>query len=57
MRSILGGALAALALAGCAPQRIEGAGDAAPLTVKIIAFNDFHGNLETPARPIEVETA
>jgi len=55
MKPILGAALAALALAGCAPQRV--AGPDAPLTVKIIAFNDFHGNLETPARPIDVQAA
>lgn len=55
MKPILGAGLALLALAGCAPQRVAGPG--APLTVKIIAFNDFHGNLETPARPIEVQAA
>ncbi|MEG3180939.1 bifunctional metallophosphatase/5'-nucleotidase [Sphingomonas sp. LT1P40] len=47
--------LAALALAGCAQQRVDG--PPAPLTVKIIAFNDFHGALETPGRPIDVQIA
>ena len=35
---------AALALAGCATAP---APDAAPLTLRLIAFNDFHGNLES----------
>lgn len=47
-------ALAALALAGCAVQRAAGP-TAAPVTVKVIAFNDFHGNLEVPGRPVELE--
>lgn len=44
---------AALMLAGCTSQRL--AGPETPLTVRIIAFNDFHGNLELPGRPIEVQ--
>lgn len=54
-QSIIGAALGALALAGCAPQRAAGPG--APVTVKIIAFNDFHGALETPGRAIDVQAA
>ena len=34
-----------LALAGCAAQR-QGVQGGAPIRVKVIAFNDFHGNLE-----------
>ncbi|MCP3730517.1 bifunctional metallophosphatase/5'-nucleotidase [Sphingomonas sp. MG17] len=45
----------ALALAGCSAQRAEVARADAPVTVKVIAFNDFHGNLETPGRPIDVQ--
>ncbi|WP_423604545.1 bifunctional metallophosphatase/5'-nucleotidase [Sphingomonas sp. MS122] len=55
MKRIIVTALGALALAGCAPQRLEG--PAAPVTVKIIAFNDFHGALETPGRAIELQAA
>lgn len=55
MKRIIGTALTALALAGCAQQRT--AGPDAPLTVKVIAFNDFHGALETPGRAIEVQAA
>ena len=43
--------LLAATLAGCAaptPQVPSAA--AAPVTVKIIAFNDFHGNLQSPGR-------
>lgn len=50
-------AVAALALAGCSMQRTEMAQPAAPITVKVIAFNDFHGNLEVPGRPIELAAA
>lgn len=55
MKRISLAALAALALAGCTAQRAGGPGTAAPVTVKIIAFNDFHGHLEPPARPIDVQ--
>ncbi|MBX3593155.1 bifunctional metallophosphatase/5'-nucleotidase [Sphingomonas sp.] len=48
--------LTALALAGCAQQRVAGT-DGGPVTVKVIAFNDFHGNLEVPGRPVDVQTA
>jgi 5'-nucleotidase len=39
-----------LALGGCAT---TGAGPAAPVEVKVIAFNDFHGNLEPPKQAID----
>ncbi len=55
MKRIILAALAALSLAGCAQHRA--AAPAAPITVKIIAFNDFHGNLEPPTRPIEQKIA
>lgn len=55
MRLIVGTMLAGLALGGCASQRAVT--PAAPMTVRIIAFNDFHGALETPARPIDVQAA
>ena len=50
--------LALLALAGCGakPAVIGPAAPAAPIEVQILAFNDFHGNLEPPA-PVEVTDA
>ena len=54
MRLIVG-MLAGLSLAGCASQRATT--PAAPVSVRIIAFNDFHGGLETPGRPIDVQAA
>jgi 5'-nucleotidase len=39
-----------LALGGCATTQPRGA---APVEVKLIAFNDFHGNLEPPKQSIE----
>lgn len=51
MRRITGAALvASLALAGCARTPAPGGSStvAAPVTVKLIAFNDFHGNLNPP---------
>lgn len=51
---IMVAASAMLALAGCATQRAR---TDAPVTVKIIAFNDFHGNLEVPGRPVELQAA
>jgi len=54
MRRIVG-LLAGLALGGCASQMA--ATPTAPVSVRIIAFNDFHGALETPARPIDVQAA
>lgn len=53
MKRITVAALGALTLAGCAQQRA--AGPDAPVTVKVIAFNDFHGALETPGRAIELQ--
>jgi 5'-nucleotidase len=44
--------VALLALAGCATRPVAVA-PAAPVEVQILAFNDFHGNLEPPA-PVEV---
>lgn len=55
MKRIILAALAGLALAGCAQQRA--AGPDTPVTVKIIAFNDFHGALETPGRAIDVQAS
>lgn len=49
---------AALALSACAAAGPEPSALAPPLpdpvTVRIIGINDFHGNLEPPARPVEV---
>ena len=46
--------LLAATIAGCATQRSTQpdahATPAAPVTVKLIAFNDFHGNLQSPGR-------
>ena len=53
----LSAALAALALAGCAAQVAPPApapvASQAPVEVQILAFNDFHGNLQVPD-PVEV---
>jgi 5'-nucleotidase len=51
-------AVAALALAGCAAQVTPPAAVApkAPVEVQILAFNDFHGNLEPPP-PAEITEA
>jgi 5'-nucleotidase len=57
---VLIGLAAAAALAGCAAQRekpVAGTSAAAPVRVKIIAFNDFHGNLEPPKRAIVAPAA
>src|SRR5437868_7182390 len=55
MTRCLSAAFAALALAGCAAQVAPPAPVAsrAPVEVQILAFNDFHGNLQTPD-PVEV---
>ena len=50
MRQLFAAAAAFLA-AGCASVPQHGAGP--PVEVQILAFNDFHGNLETPP-PVEV---
>jgi 5'-nucleotidase len=47
---------AILLLSACASTRESGRG-AAPVEVKIIAFNDFHGNLEPPRLSIEAPAA
>src|SRR5947209_4958014 len=51
-------ALAALTLAGCAAQTAPPASVAqrGPVEVQILAFNDFHGNLQNPD-PVEVTEA
>jgi 5'-nucleotidase len=38
----------AAALGGCATPRADTTAAGAPVQVKIIGFNDFHGNLEPP---------
>ncbi|MBL8520421.1 MAG: bifunctional metallophosphatase/5'-nucleotidase [Betaproteobacteria bacterium] len=52
-------AAALLALAGCATQAPAPAppADPGPVAVKIIAFNDFHGNLRTPGLRVPVPDA
>ncbi|HEX7930091.1 MAG TPA: 5'-nucleotidase C-terminal domain-containing protein [Sphingomicrobium sp.] len=47
--------VALLALSGCATKPIA-VPPASPIEVQILAFNDFHGNLEPPA-PVEVAEA
>jgi 5'-nucleotidase len=50
-------ALAVLTLGACAVHTVPPAPVAhAPVEIQILAFNDFHGNLETPA-PVEVTEA
>ena len=50
-------AVAVLALAGCAAQPPAAARlPVAPIEVQLLAFNDFHGNIETPP-PVEVTDA
>jgi 5'-nucleotidase len=46
LRPLLAVALATLLAAGCATP--PPTAPAAPITVKLIAFNDFHGNLQSP---------
>ena len=48
--------VALLALAGCVTRPTPPAAPVAPVEVQILAFNDFHGNLEPPA-PVEVTEA
>jgi len=52
MRRILT-AMALVLLAGCAAP-LASRQDCGPVTVGIIAFNDFHGALEAPSAPVEM---
>jgi 5'-nucleotidase len=45
---------ASAALSGCVAATATGPAPA-PVTVKIVAFNDFHGNLEPPRQAIPTE--
>jgi 5'-nucleotidase len=58
-RVILGLAAVALTLSGCqqvsAPPQAAPAPAAAVVKVKIIAFNDFHGNLRTPGNRVPIK--
>jgi 5'-nucleotidase len=50
-------ALAFVLLAACAnPPKTASSSPAAPVTVKIIGFNDFHGNLEVPHQSVDAIT-
>ena len=49
----LSAALSALFLAGCAAQ-VPPPTSQAPIEVQILAINDFHGNIETPAQPVSI---
>ena len=49
-------ALAALCVSACTTRSAAAAPVAPPVEVQILAFNDFHGNLETPP-PVEVTQA
>ena len=55
MRIVFPLALAVLT-AACATPR-EASTPAAPVTVGILAFNDFHGNLEEPVQPVSLPDA
>lgn len=44
--------LAALLLAGCSVAAPRAVDDAAPVAIKLIALNDFHGNLLPPRDPV-----
>src|SRR3712207_2250938 len=52
LRMLTAAAAALIALSGCAAPLAKRAGSE-PVAVKIIAFNDFHGNLEPPQRSVE----
>lgn len=57
MRFLIG-LVAAAALAGCAGRGAELRADgAAPVRVKIVAFNDFHGHLEPPKLAVAAPAA
>lgn len=49
--------LSALLLSACAGQVATRSASSAPVSVKIIAFNDLHGNLEPPKMAIEDRAA
>lgn len=51
---VLIGMLAAATLAGCAGRAPPGAAPAGPVSVQIIAFNDFHGNLEAGKLAVDI---
>ena len=48
LKRFLLGTAAAAALSGCATTAVEPRQPAAPVHVQVIAFNDFHGNLQPP---------
>jgi 5'-nucleotidase len=50
-------ALALLALGGCAATGVETLDPAEPVAVQILALNDFHGNIETPAGTVTYAAA
>lgn len=56
MRNALIIPLSLLALAGCSSHRIQGA-SVPPVDVKLIAFNDFHGNLSPPKLAVPMPDA
>ena len=47
----------AILLAGCATQTIDRVAEKSTVEVKLIAFNDFHGNLKTPGLRVPVADA
>ncbi|CAA9481442.1 MAG: 5'-nucleotidase [uncultured Sphingomonadaceae bacterium] len=53
MRKLLLAAAALLPLAACATPGERGGGTAAPVTVRLIGLNDFHGNLEPPGVSVD----
>jgi 5'-nucleotidase len=56
-RNSCAAALALLALGGCAATGVETLAPAEPVAVQILALNDFHGNIETPAGTVAYATA
>ncbi|HEX8532994.1 MAG TPA: bifunctional metallophosphatase/5'-nucleotidase, partial [Allosphingosinicella sp.] len=54
LRAVAAATLSLAALSGCAAQLADrSAPTASPVEVKVIAFNDFHGNLEPPKQFVE----
>ena len=51
------GALALLALGGCTTSGLDAPAPAEPVSVQILALNDFHGNLEVPGGTVTYATA